>query len=57
MAVIDYRSMARVERSELPALLLAAAVTALVTWGYLAAGISNSAIVVLTYTSDDLAVT
>ena len=41
--------MARVERTELPALLLAAAVTALVTWGYRAAGISNSAIVVLTY--------
>jgi two-component system sensor histidine kinase KdpD len=41
--------MARVERTELPALLLAAAVTAVVTWGYRAAGISNSAIVVLTY--------
>ena len=48
--------MARVERTELPALLLAAAVTALVTWGYRAAGISNSAIVVLTYLMIVLAV-
>src|SRR5215831_12067229 len=48
--------MARVDRTELRALILAAAATAAVTWGYRAAGVSNPTIVALTYLTIVLAV-
>jgi two-component system sensor histidine kinase KdpD len=48
--------MAGVGRAELRALALAAAALAAVTWGYRAAGVSNAAIVTLTYLTIVLAV-